>query len=390
MCRQSFRQETKRTFENWDYPCPGIIYQGKPVQKPPVSGGFSRRSRDHSPSVTRTMKSALSQSRHIKEKNINRNMLRLISEFLRSPGDFFQDERRQRIMIASLLSLLFVCVLFSMARVAARRRNSAGDPEFSPTPMVPAPTQTKWWVRHDPSKTPTRLTPSLQGPTDGIQTPALASECPAYAADFKPGTFGYISLFPPYENLVRSGAGKRYDTVGFIDVGDSVKILTEPVCADDGYVWLYVQSAAGASNWTAGGHKIAQWVIPCPNPNKKCSKKKPIGSILETPYPNSMDNGNGDGNSPSTCISGTLAVGLDVQVSSNALLVVRSEPFTGNVLGRIAPLAVINIIDGPKCAGGAVWWKVWGPPTGWAVENNLRACPKETECDVWKNEQLRD
>jgi Carboxymuconolactone decarboxylase family len=44
-------------------------------------------------------------------------------------------------------------------------------------------------------------------------------------------------------------------------------------------------------------------------------------------------------------------VGLGAQVSPNDLLVVRSEPFTGSVLGRITPLAVINIIDSPKCAG---------------------------------------
>jgi hypothetical protein len=141
-----------------------------------------------------------------------------------------------------------------------------------------------------------------------------------------------------------------------------------------------VQSAAGLSNWTAGGHDRVQWVIPCPDPNKQCNKKKPTGSISATPNTNN----NGDDNNPIACVSDRLAVGLDAQVSPNDLLVVRSEPFTGSILGRIAPLAVINIIDGPKCAGGTIWWKVWGPQTGWAVENNLRACPKEGDCDPWK------
>lgn len=314
-------------------------------------------------------------------------MLKLLSEFLRSPGDFFQDERRQRIVIISLFSLLFVCVLFSIVRGAARRGNASGDPDASPTPIAPAPTQTKWWVRHEPSETPTSLIPSGQTPIGGTETFAVASKCPAYTADFKPGTFGYISLFPPYENLVRSGAGKNYSTVGYIEVGDWVKILAEPVCADDGYVWLNVQSAAGSSNWTAGGRNSAQWVIPCPGPNKKCSKKKPIGSISATPNPN--NNGDGDGNNPNACVSDKLAVGLDAQVSPNDLLVVRTEPLIGSVLGRIGPTTVINIIDGPKCASGTVWWKVWGPQTGWAVENNLRACPKEGECDPWKDGQLQ-
>jgi hypothetical protein len=311
-------------------------------------------------------------------------MLKLLSEFLRSPGDFFQDEHRQRVLIISLFSLLFLCVLFSMVRGTARRKNAAGDVDASPTPVAAAPTQTKWWVRHEPSETPTSLILSGQTPIGGTETFAASSRCPAYAAAFKPGTFGYISLFPPYENLVRSGAGKNYSTVGFIEIGGWLKILGEPVCADDGYVWLNVQSAAGSSNWTAGGHKTAQWIIPCPDPSKKCSKKKPTGSISATPHPTNDD----DVSNPNACVSSKLAVGLDAQVSPNDLLVVRSEPFVGSVLGRIAPLAVINIIDGPTCAGSAIWWKVWGPQTGWAVENSLRACPKEGECNPWKEELL--
>ncbi|HEU0292402.1 MAG TPA: hypothetical protein VFR47_06680 [Anaerolineales bacterium] len=313
-------------------------------------------------------------------------MLKLLSEFLRNPGEFFLDESRQRIISISLFGLLFVCILFSMARGATRRRNASGGLDASPTPLAPVPTQTKWWVRHEPSETPTSLTPSRQTLIGGTELLAVSSKCPAYAADFKPGTFAYISLFPPYENLVRSGAGKNYFPVGFIEIGGWVKILAEPVCADDGYVWLNVESAADSSNWTAGGHKTSQWVIPCPDPNKKCSKNKPTGSISATPNPNKNGISNGDGDNPNACASDKLAVGLDAQVSPNDLLVVRSEPFTGSILGRIAPLAVINIIDGPKCAGGAIWWKVWGPQTGWTVENNLRACPKERECGAWKDE----
>jgi hypothetical protein len=309
-------------------------------------------------------------------------MLKLLSEFLRSPGGFFQDERRQRIVIISLFSLLFICVLFSMARSAARRRNASESLDIKSTPIAPVPTQTKWWVRHEPSEIPTSLIPSGKTPIGGTDISSVSSKCPAYAEDFQPGTFGYISLFPPYENLVRSGPGKNYASVGFIEIGGWVKILGEPVCTDGGYVWLKVESEAGSSNWTAGGHKTAQWVVPCPDPNKKCSKQRPTGSVSATASPDS----NGDGSNLNTCTSDKIAVGLDAQVSPNDLLVIRSEPFTGSVLGRIAPLTVINIIAGPKCAGGVVWWKVWGPQTGWAVENNLRACPKEGDCDPWEHE----
>ena len=312
-------------------------------------------------------------------------MLKLLSEFLRNSGDFFQDERRQKITIISLSSLLFVGILFAMARGVARRGNASEAADVTSTPMAPAPKQTKWWIRHEPSATPTSLTPNGQTSISGTETLAGSSKCPAHASDFKPGAFGYISLFPPYENLVRSGPGKNYSTVGSIEIGGWVKILAEPVCTDDGYVWLNVGSAANSSNWTAGGHKTAQWVIPCPDPCKKCSKKKPTGSISAIPNPNDNGNKNGDDNNPSDCVSDTLAIGLDAQVSPNDLLVIRSEPFVGSVLGRIAPLAMINIIDGPICVDGAVWWKVWGPQAGWAVENNLRACPKEGECDPWQD-----
>lgn len=317
-------------------------------------------------------------------------MLKLLSEFLRSPGDFFQNERRQRVLIISLFSLLFVCIFFTMTRGATRRRTASDDIDVTSTPPAPAPTQTKWWVGHEPSETPRSLIPIRQTPISVTETLAASSKCPAYASAFNPGTFGYISLSPPYENLVRSGAGKDHSPIGFIEIGGWVKILEAPVCSDDGFVWLNVQSAVGSSNWTAGGHKTAQWVIPCPDPTRKCSKKQPTGSISATANPNSQENNNGDdGTNPHACTSYKLAIGLDAQVSPSDLLVVRSEPFTGNVIGRIAPLGVINVIDGPKCAGGAVWWRVWGPQTGWAAENNLRACPKEGDCDPWKDDQFQ-
>jgi hypothetical protein len=338
--------------------------------------------------VTPTIRSLLRQSHYIKEKYIISNLLKLLSEFLRGPQDFFQDERRQRIVIISLFSLLFVCILFSVTNGTARRRNTSADPDVTSTRMVPAPTQTKWWVRQEPSETPTSLLPSFQTLIVDTETSKALNKCPAYASDFKPGTFGYISLFPPYENLVRSGPGKNHTAIGFIEIGGWVRILAEPVCADDGYVWLNVESAANSSNWTAGGHKTAQWVIPCPDLNKKCSKTKPVESISATPDPNNNGNNNAKGNNPNVCVSDKLAVGLESQVSPNDLLVVRSEPFIGSVLGRIAPLSIIKILDGPKCTDGAIWWKVEGPPIGWAVENSLRACPKEGECDPWRDERL--
>jgi hypothetical protein len=338
------------------------------------------------PTLTFTYNKAIAlQKSSYQEKYVNKSMLKLLSEFLRSPRNFSEENNRQRIVIISLSSLLFLGILLSMAKGTVRQRNAAIDPDVTSTTLSRVPTQTNWWVRHEPSEIATNLLSSFQTPTVGAEQSMALNKCPAYAADFKPGSFGYISPFPPYENLARAGAGKNYPSVGFIEIGDWLKILAEPICDDSGYVWLNVQWAAGSSEWTAGGYKAAQWVIPCPDPKKKCSKKRATGSISATP--NAENNGNShDDNNSKDCVSDKLAAGRDAQVSPNDLLVVRTEPLIGSVLGRIAPSAVVHIIDGPKCAGGGVWRKVLSQQTGWAVENNLRACPMEGDCNPWKDE----
>ena len=171
----------------------------------------------------------------------------------------------------------------------------------------------------------------------------------------------------------------NYSSVGYIEVGGWVKLLDFPVCADDGYVWVKVQSAGSSSSWTAGGRHDAQWIIPCSDPKRKCIKKK------QTWLPTSMPNTNSNSDQGYSCVSNKLAVELDAQVSPNDLLVVRAEPYTGSVRGHIAPAATVTIIDGPKCEGGVIWWKVTSDQlSGWAVENLLRLCPKEGECEPWE------
>ena len=74
------------------------------------------------------------------------------------------------------------------------------------------------------------------------------------------------------------------------------------------------------------------------------------------------------------------------QVGPSSLLVVRSEPYRGEVIGHAGPMSIAKLIDGPTCAGDAIWWKVnvfdLGL-VGWATENDLYACPKDSECNLW-------
>jgi hypothetical protein len=296
--------------------------------------------------------------------------MRLLSRFLRRPGEFLQAEHTHTILIISLCSLLFVCILLTMAHGVTRPSSPVKNSDVIPALATPGATQTKWWVRKDP-------TPTLAG-KPRISTAADTSvrdKCPAYAAFFKPGTFGSISLSPPYESLLRSGAGKNYSRLGYIEVGGGVKILDFPVCTDDGYVWLKVQSDDRSSGWTAGGRNNGQWVLPCSDPSKQCTGEK------QTWPPTSMPRWEGSDPSDDRCVSDTLAVGLDARVSPDDILVVRTEPYTGSVLGHISPAAVVTVIEGPECEGGTVWWKVTSKRiSGWAVENLLKACSKDGDC----------
>lgn len=89
-----------------------------------------------------------------------------------------------------------------------------------------------------------------------------------------------------------------------------------------------------------------------------------------------------DKNKDNKCKSDKLAVGILAQVEQDSLLVIRSEPNTGEVVGRAGPLSVVNIVDGPACAGSAVWWKMNIATlniSGWATEINLYVCSKEDE-----------
>lgn len=71
------------------------------------------------------------------------------------------------------------------------------------------------------------------------------------------------------------------------------------------------------------------------------------------------------------------------QVEQDNLLVIRSEPYIGPVIGHAGPASSVTIIDGPACAGGVLWWEVNVAAlnlSGWAIEVNLRSCSKEDGC----------
>jgi hypothetical protein len=101
------------------------------------------------------------------------------------------------------------------------------------------------------------------------------------------------------------------------------------------------------------GKDLEQWIVPCPNQSMACSPT--VDSVSSSVAP---ENDKTADKNENVCKSNKLAVGIFAQVAQDSLLVVRSEPYKGEVIGRAGPMSVVKILDGPICAGGGVWWKL--------------------------------
>lgn len=273
--------------------------------------------------------------------------------------------------------VLFTCLLFILFGKASRQSGIESAPPailtiISTTATV---TPTKWWVKTTATTSPATLGISVLTNPTGIS----AHECSSsFSSLLQPGKYAYISLIPPLPNRLRAGAGKAYTYFGQIQPGAGVKIIGGPLCAD-GFSWWLVESVEGGlRGWTVAGSDSEQWVLPCPNPIVACRRTAVISQATLTTVPSSTQNNNED-----TCNSDKFSIGMLTQVEQGNLLVIRSEPYIGSVLGHAGPTSAVTIVGGPACAGDAVWWKVnVATPslTGWAAEANLRACLKEDGC----------
>ena len=275
---------------------------------------------------------------------------------------------------------MFVCLLVLLVRGTSRRSEAAtnhSDVAAKSVSMTPTITPTKWWIKI--SATPS---PIPSGPTRSA-TPARspASDCPVqFSSPLKAETYAYISLSPALPNRVRAGAGLSNTYLGQIEAGNGLKVIDGPICAD-GYSWWLVESLQGdLRGWTVEGKRSEQWVLPCSNRSVSC--RQTAMSTTSIVASNQRDN---EDKSENNCKSNKLAAGMFAQVGQDSLLVIRSEPDTGGVRGHAGPMSIVKVIDGPICAGGAVWWKLNVfdlDLVGWATENNLYACPKDSECNL--------
>ena len=126
------------------------------------------------------------------------------------------------------------------------------------------------------------------------------------------------------------------------------------------------------------GSDSQQWILPCPNPKTACKKTLATPQVFSTAGPTVTEE-----KSQEKCNSIIFFVDALAQVPQDELLVIRSEPYTGFVIGHAGPMSEVKIVDGPTCVGNVVWWKVNLATldlTGWVTETNLEPCEKESDC----------
>lgn len=297
-------------------------------------------------------------------------MKECLDHLFRYSNNFFAPPYNQKAAIISSFVALLVCLFFLPAGKLIHRSDTVTTSSHSS--LTASSTSTKWWIRTTPSIS-TGNPPSVTPPKS---TDTSERDCPSdVSSKLKPGYFAYISMTPPLPNRLRSGAGESYPNIGQIEPGVGVKVIDGPLCANGLSWWLVEMNNSSLKGWTAMGRGEEQWIIPCTNPKILCSQ------VLVNPVTATLASEVYDSNK---CKSSLFAIGIFAQVKQSDLLVIRSEPYTGAVIGYAGPNSKVNIIDGPNCAGGVIWWKVnitGLDLTGWAIENNLLVCSKDDHCN---------
>lgn len=303
-----------------------------------------------------------------------------LANFPHNPTEFLKDERNQKLLVLSIFIVLFLCFLILLVRGTSRQNEKIANfnqPAVTVESTAPSHTPTKWWIRVTATfaPAPSEVTP-LRAPAE-----IVAGNCPArFFSPLRANIYAYISLTPPLPNRLRSTARLSGNYLGQLEPGGGLKVIDGPICADGYWWWLVESLQGGVQGWTVEGKNSEQWVVPCPNEHVPCSQTMvPVSSAEKTKTDKNKDN------PKSNCQSDKFALGMLAQAGQDSLLVLRSEPYTGVVNGRAGPMSIVKVIDGPSCMGSTVWWQVSVLDTGltgWTTENNLHACPKDSECNL--------
>lgn len=145
---------------------------------------------------------------------------------------------------------------------------SATLPVASLTLPVPGVTMTSTdAVTLMPSNPP----PSSATSTRAVTSPTMTSSpefeywqaCPGtYLSRLRIGDQAHISQDPPLANRVREQPDTDSEILGYLQVGEELRILDGPKCAQE-WVWWYIRSLeTGLVGWTAEGDRDNYWLVP--------------------------------------------------------------------------------------------------------------------------------
>ena len=118
------------------------------------------------------------------------------------------------------------------------------SPTFAPPPPTPTP----------------KVIIIVQTPTPDNETWEACPDAPP--SRLHPGMKARVAAYPPLPNRVRSGPGKSYARIGWVQVGEEMEILDGPSCANH-WVWWKIRSLeTGLVGWTAEGDFENYWLEP--------------------------------------------------------------------------------------------------------------------------------
>jgi len=190
--------------------------------------------------------------------------------------------------------------------------------------------------------------PAQEGTGDPRRSPEVYNPLPKCAASrLKPGDWGFIS-FGGGQNGIRStpDTHSSTNTIGKAQEGELLQVVGGPEC-NFGWILWEVQTAAGLRGWTPESDGNEFWITPLPT-WQACPASR-----------------------PSALRPGEMA---SVAAFPDVANKVRQAPgLNAEQIGVVMPREQVEILDGPECADGLVWWRISAPAsrlTGWTAEGN--------------------
>ncbi|MEP7285522.1 MAG: SH3 domain-containing protein [Chloroflexota bacterium] len=165
---------------------------------------------------------------------------------------------------------------------------------------------------------------------------------------------------------VRQMPSKQGVEVMQLGLNDQFLVVAGPACAD-GYLWWQINVDNGVNGWVAEGTTASYFVEPLNNgiTSTPTETLTPTVAIVQTKC----------GNAPPTA----LAVGIAAIVrpaaqgrTPNSIRLRDKAGTTGKFIGNLPEGVVFNVISGPTCADGYLWWQISAENgvKGWVAEGD--------------------